>query len=92
VGQRHRHRQGVLQCRAVRVDPMKSKLKPPGIQRLKPKCDELLSFFAFNLRRYKKCDDNTLCDEIDQVLPKSKTVGYWIDTVLTVHQGPQLVS
>jgi len=33
---------------------MKPKLKPPGIKRLKLKCDKLLSSFAFkfNLRRY----------------------------------------
>ena len=40
--------------RAVQVDPMKPKLKPPGTTRLKLKCDELLpnSAFKFNLRRY----------------------------------------
>jgi len=33
---------------------MKSKLKPPGIERLKLKCDILLSTsaFKFNMRRY----------------------------------------
>jgi isoleucyl-tRNA synthetase len=38
----------------VQVDPIKSKLKPPGTKRLKLKCDESLSNFAFkiNLRRY----------------------------------------
>jgi hypothetical protein len=40
--------------RAVQVDPMNSKLKPPGTKRLKLKCDILLSTsaFKFNLRCY----------------------------------------
>jgi hypothetical protein len=40
--------------RAVQVDPMKPTLKPPGTNRLKLKCDEPLSNFAFkfNWRRY----------------------------------------
>jgi len=40
--------------RAVQVDPMKPKLKPPGAKRLKLKCDILLTTapFKFNLRRY----------------------------------------
>ena len=39
---------------AVQVDPTKTKLKPPGTNRLKLKCDILLSDSAlkFNLRRY----------------------------------------
>jgi hypothetical protein len=38
----------------VQVDPIKPKLKPPGTQRLKLKCDVMLSIYAckFNLRRY----------------------------------------
>jgi pyrroline-5-carboxylate reductase len=38
----------------VQVDPIKPKSKPPGTERLKPKCDVLLSTsaFKFNLRRY----------------------------------------
>jgi hypothetical protein len=38
----------------VQVDPVNPMLKPPGIKLLKPKCDKLLSTFAFklNLRRY----------------------------------------
>jgi len=45
-----------LQGKAVQVDPIKPKLKPPGTKHLKLKCDELLSSFAFrfNLRRYIK--------------------------------------
>jgi hypothetical protein len=41
---------------AAQVDPMKLKLKAPGTKRLKLKCDEPLSNFAFdlNLRRYSK--------------------------------------
>jgi len=40
--------------KAVQVEPIKSKLKPPGTERLKQKYDNLLSRFAFkyNLRRY----------------------------------------
>jgi hypothetical protein len=40
--------------RAVQVDPMRPKLKPPGTKRLKLKCDILLSTsaFKFNLRCY----------------------------------------
>jgi hypothetical protein len=40
--------------RAVQVDPMVPKLKPPGEKRLKRKCDILLSTsaFKFKLRRY----------------------------------------
>jgi hypothetical protein len=40
--------------RAVQLDPIKPKLKPPGTKRLKLKHDEPLSTFAFNfsLRRY----------------------------------------
>ena len=40
--------------RAVQVDPMKPKLKPPGTKRLKLEYDGLLSNFGFkfNLRRY----------------------------------------
>ena len=42
--------------RVVQVDPMISELKSPGTNRLKLKCDKLLSSFAFNLnlRRYSK--------------------------------------
>jgi len=45
---------GAALGRPVQVDPIKSKLKAPGIKRLKLKYDELLSNFAFkfNLRRY----------------------------------------
>jgi len=40
--------------RAVQVDPINPKLKPPGTKRLKLKCGTLLSTFAFkfNSRRY----------------------------------------
>jgi hypothetical protein len=42
--------------RAVQVDPMKRKLKPPGNERLKLDYAGLLSNFGFksNLRRYSK--------------------------------------
>ena len=38
----------------MHVDPIKPTLKAPGAVRFKPKCDKLLSRFAFNfnLRRY----------------------------------------
>ena len=40
----------------MQVDPITSKLKPPGTKRLKVKCDILLSNagFKFNLSRYTK--------------------------------------
>ena len=40
----------------MQVDPTKPKLKPPGGNLLKPKCDIMLSNFAFkfHLRRYTK--------------------------------------
>ena len=42
----------------MHVDPMKPLLKAPVTKRLKLKCDELLSSFAFkfNLRRYIEID------------------------------------
>jgi hypothetical protein len=45
----HRHR-----GKAVQVDPMKPKLRPPGTKRLKLECDVPLSRFAFifNLHHY----------------------------------------
>ena len=45
----------------MQVEPMKSKLKAPGIKRLKLKYDEPLSKFAFksNLRRYTEARANT---------------------------------
>ena len=45
--------------RAVQVDPIKPELKAPGTKRLKLKCDEPLSDFAFNfsLRRYTEVVD-----------------------------------
>ena len=47
--------------RAVQVDPVKPKWKPPGTKRLKLKCDILLSNFAFkfNLRRYTMARTST---------------------------------
>ena len=44
----------------MQVDPIKPTLKAPGAKRLKLKCDELLSSFAFNfnLRRYTSCRDD----------------------------------
>ena len=46
------------QGRAVQVEPMKPKLKPPETKRLKLKCDILVllstSAFKFNVRHYTK--------------------------------------
>jgi len=46
------------QGRAVQIDPLKPKLKPPGTYRLKLNCYVLLSASAFkiNLRRYTKAN------------------------------------
>jgi hypothetical protein len=46
---------------------MKPRLKPPGTKRLKPKCDILLSTFAFkiNLRRYIEDDFDDMWDHDD---------------------------
>ena len=40
--------------KALQVEPMNAVLKAPGITAVKPKCDKVLSRFAFNfkLRRY----------------------------------------
>ena len=45
---------GLVLGRAVQVDPIKPKLKPPGTKRLKLRIKILLSTsaFKFNLRRY----------------------------------------
>ena len=42
--------------RVVQAEPIKPTLKAPGTERLKLKCDELLSNFTFkfNLRRYNE--------------------------------------
>ena len=42
----------------MQVDPIEPKVKPPGSERLKLKCDVLLSnaAFKFNLRRYSMDD------------------------------------
>ena len=52
--------------RAVQVDPMKPKLKPPGTKRLKVNYDILLSISAFNfiLRRYSAEEHNALATEM----------------------------
>ena len=49
-------RNGINQGKAVQVEPMKSKLKAPGTERLKRKYDNPLSRFGFkcNLCRYTK--------------------------------------
>jgi len=53
---RHLERKGMARGggEAVQVEPLKPKLKPPGIKRLRLKHDDLLSsvVFKFNLRRY----------------------------------------
>jgi len=66
-GGAHRGSQGQLgrrrlHGRAVQVDPIKPKLTAPGCIRLKLKCDDPLSKFAFNfkLRRYNLSIQNSL--------------------------------
>jgi hypothetical protein len=48
------HATGIMHGRAVQVDPINSKLKPPGTELLKLYYDELLSRFGFKfyLRRF----------------------------------------
>jgi len=46
-------RGGSDQGRAVQVDPIKPKLKLPGTKRLKLKCDEALSNFAFKIKLHR---------------------------------------
>jgi hypothetical protein len=61
----HRHH-----GRAVQVDPIKPKLKPPGTKRLKLQYDEPLSKYAFkfNLRRYTMDGANVeIAEEIGEV-------------------------
>jgi len=53
----------------VQADPIKSKVKPPGTKRLKPKHDEPPSKFAFrfNLRCYTKGDIAEVMRMLSQV-------------------------
>jgi len=57
----------------VQLDPIKLKLKPPGTERLKLKCDVLHSThgFKFNLRRYNmdECYLELLADPATAILP-----------------------
>jgi len=48
--QLHRHGVRGPHSRAVQVDPIKPKLKPPGTKRLKLECDGPLSNFAFKFK------------------------------------------
>jgi len=65
------------QGEAVQVNPMKPKLKTPGSERLKLKCDHPLSRFAFkfNLRRYTKEHFTTTSY---QVLPAGVAALRWV--------------
>jgi len=58
---------GALQGEEVQVDPIKPVMKPPGIESLKLKFDELLSSFAFRfkLRHYNEVSllDNRLMEK-----------------------------
>jgi hypothetical protein len=70
-GQRHDARQP--HGEALQVDPIRPKLKPPGIKRLKLDCELLLSTsaFEFKLRRYTTAHDrfgNACLEGGDQVL------------------------
>jgi hypothetical protein len=51
---------------------MKPTFKPPGIKRLKLKCDELLASFAFkfNLHHYTTGDEFTAAPNIDHTCDK----------------------
>jgi len=52
--------------RAVQVDPIEPKLKPPGYTRLKPKHNSSLSSFAFkfNLRRYSLAEEPPSAEQV----------------------------
>ena len=65
-------RAGAVQGGAVKVDPIKPKLKAPGTKRLKLKCDEQLSnvAFNFNVRRYNKVEARRTQVVIKQVSNK----------------------
>jgi hypothetical protein len=78
--QDHRERQPVVRLhavsRAVQVDPIKPKLKPPGTKRLKLEHDVPLSNFAFkfNLRRYTSAQGTVFelcqeCYDVESALP-----------------------
>jgi len=45
----------------VQLDPINPTLKPPGTQHLKPKCDILLSTFAFKLNLCRYIKGKTMC-------------------------------
>jgi hypothetical protein len=66
---------GGARGRAVQVEPIKAQLKLPGTKRMKLKCHESLSKFAFNfnLRRYNVLPEAGHYAFIDQ--PKMSEVG-----------------
>jgi hypothetical protein len=69
----------------VQVAPIKPTLKPAGTKRLKLKCDEPLSNFAFNfnLRRYSK--DGSARPDVPVVLEASATHSLYLQlTVCTL--------
>ena len=84
----------------MQFDPMKPKLKLPGIERMKLKCDILLSTaaFKFNLRRYKVASSrvgNTL-GEGHGALARFRAFAAWslqlvfavvVQVALYVHRG-----
>jgi hypothetical protein len=68
-GGRGAERRAAAHGRPVHVDPIKPKLKLPGTQLLKLKCDEPLSKFAFKieLRRYTMEENEAdMADEADE--------------------------
>ena len=62
---------------AVQVDPIKPKLKPPGIKRLKLNCDVLLSTSAFkiNLRHYIQARRHAALDHLRPIYSDIVFVG-----------------
>jgi len=62
----------------VQVDPMKPKLKPPGTEHLKLKCEILLSTcaFKFNSRRYNMVDELTGDIGIEFLGPEHRLLSY----------------
>jgi hypothetical protein len=61
----------------VQVDPIKPTVKAPGSERLKLKCDELLSNFAFNINLHhyekEKIGGAELQVWLDRVVPQAGT-------------------
>ena len=70
----------------MHVDPVKPMLKPPGIKHLKPKCDILLSTFAFkfNLRR-------NILAPLQKILRWAMFLNMWSLCIHMLHPAVNLV-